>query len=71
MDKNVKSGNTIRVYNINEIQNYRIEGDRFYLFGPEQEKVEKVKLNTGQVVHVDNLNSQQKNKKNLIIYPKV
>ena len=57
---NEKKADEIKIYNINEIIYYRIEGDNFYLFGPKQEKVEKVKLNTGQVVNVENLNSNQK-----------
>ena len=54
-------GNTVKIYNMNEITNYRIEGDRFYIFGPNEEKVEKVKLNSGDVVSLDSLTDEQKN----------
>ena len=37
---------------MNEITNFKIEGNRYYFYGPQQEKVNKVKLDSGNVIDV-------------------
>jgi hypothetical protein len=54
-----KTGDTIKIYNMNQITNYMIDGDRYYLFGPNKEKVKKVKLSSGEVVNVNEITEEQ------------
>ena len=70
-------GKNIKVFNITEITTYNLEGDKYVFFGPNNQVVEKVRLNTGEVKKVSELSNNQKenisesidNKSNIVVKP--
>ena len=49
----------IKIFNISEINNFEIHGDRYYFYGPNKEKIKKLKLENGNIVSIDSMTNSQ------------
>ena len=59
-NSNNKKPTNVKVFNITEITTYNLEGDRYTFYGPNNQVVQKVRLNSGQVKNVSELSVDQK-----------
>ena len=59
-NSNNKKPTNVKVFNITEITTYNLEGDKYTFYGPNNQVVEKVRLNSGEVKSVSQLSNNQK-----------
>ena len=50
----------IKIYNFNEIKKYKIEGDNFLLYITKSERITKVRLDNGNIINIEKMNTQEK-----------
>ena len=58
--KLTNQGKNIKVFNITEITTYNLEGDKYIFYGPNNQLVDKIRLESGEVKNVSELSKNQK-----------